>query len=357
MRPIFRIAIVAIILIPLLIVGYVFREHIFKYAEKKNEPLAPSVDLRAISQKKVLGFFVDRTLSDAPNLYYLSYDGIHRIVWGGKVDSLIAPFPARVETQNVMPSSGGMIIKTRSDLLLFTPYTKGIAKFPETVTAASPNPDGSRVAMLIRNETSSRLVVGTVDDTSSTTIFSFSQSGLTLAWPSAQTLYLTELPYSLAESRVYVVDIASSTIQNSIPAGTGLMVSFEESGPRALIFRGSTGIGSLVLSDITSTATPIALPTTLPSKCAWGASALYCGVPQTFTAIFGRSFLDEYLMRGFYSVDTLYRIDLKTHEAAPVSFPAPLPPLDISHPVFLENQNLLLFVNRYDQKLYSLALP
>lgn len=353
MKIFFRILFIILILVPIVTMVYVFRDKIFKFAEKPAVITQPSY-LRILTSSKAYGFFVDTEATSTPNIYYLSDDGIHRMTVEGGNDVLVAPIKQYV--QNISSTSGGMIVKTTDSngtnphSYIFTPRTETLIELPDTVVAATLNHDGSRVASLISESTGvSRIVISNADLSSPKTVLSFAQTGFNIAWPNQETIYLMQPPSNVAQSSVWKVDVASSTINNIIAPQTGMIASFSEASPYMMVFSRY----ALALESSIDGTTILSLPQTLPSKCAWGESAIYCGVPQGYPK--GVILPDSYLQRAFYSVDSLYRIDLSTKQSGEVTL-SNLPALDINSPILLENQELLIFINRYDQKLYSMSL-
>lgn len=90
---------------------------------------------------------------------------------------------------------------------------------------------------------------------------------------------------------------------------------------------------------------------TLPEKCAFGDKKIYCGVPRFIRD--GIQLPDDYYKKAVYFQDDIYSIDLISGDSALLLKENEM--LIDAHHLSLGNDKLY-FLNRYDNKLYSLSL-
>ncbi len=105
----------------------------------------------------------------------------------------------------------------------------------------------------------------------------------------------------------------------------------------------------------TSLARPATSTTSLPATTASSSSylALYCGVPRDQNMISSARLPDDYEQMSFFTSDNIYRINTSNGSVTTL-FNDQNQTMDVSRiKVF---NNALFFVNRYDQKLYSIKL-
>lgn len=90
---------------------------------------------------------------------------------------------------------------------------------------------------------------------------------------------------------------------------------------------------------------------TLPEKCLLEQDAAYCFVPKEISGEW--TLPDDYLQKAFYSNDLLYRVPIGEGEMR-MLLDAGQNNIDAINPQLFENK--LIFINRYDNRLYSFDL-
>jgi len=91
----------------------------------------------------------------------------------------------------------------------------------------------------------------------------------------------------------------------------------------------------------------------LPEKCFIGSSKIYCAISQSLN-ISGKLVLpDDYLKRKVYFDDWIYEIDMESRDINLV-YSSAGKSID-AYNLTVEG-NRILFINRYDNKLYGLEL-
>ena len=228
----------------------------------------------------------------------------------------------------------------------------------EKVSAATFSPDGTKIAYLeagakITSNLMIRDLVGKKKQT--TKIFSLTQRDFDLNWFDNNKIILFQKPSYLYNSEFFAIDIKNKTISPFI-SGNGLMLNWaKDNGEFGLKFESDSkgANGKLNLIDKNGTNRANMGFSTLPNKCSIGLAKIYCAIPQSYTSFQEPKLPDEYLKRAAYSTDAIYEIDINQNTFSGLYGEAE-PALDAEH--FTPFDNQLLFVYRYDNKVYSLSL-
>jgi len=255
---------------------------------------------------------------------------------------------------NVIVKYGSL---TSSQLELFSLVSKMWQPL-EKVSAATFSPDGAKIAYLeIGAKLTSNLMVRDLvgKKKQTTKIFSLTQKDFDLKWFDNDKIILAQKPSYLYGSEFFSVDIKNKII-NSFISGNGLMLNWaKDNGEFGLKFESNIkgANGELSLIDKSGARRADMGFSTLPDKCSIGLAKIYCAIPQSYTSFQEPKLPDEYLKRAAYSTDAIYEIDINQNTFSGIYTEAE-PALDAEH--FTPFDNQLLFVNRYDNKVYSLAL-
>jgi hypothetical protein len=219
---------------------------------------------------------------------------------------------------------------------------------------------------------------------------------MVLDWPAPGTILLSGRPSAYAQNSILAFDIAKKTLAPIVVARGGAYAVWggSTSTVRGLGFSTTqTQLGGhLQLIDLNGDALQNFSFLTLPSKCVFGLAAmpvasssvasssaaatstssqsasssrtlslspsqsiyLYCGVPRDQATLSYYPLPDAYAERSIFTSDDIYRIDTGNGRIDAV-LSGEAQGFDVTGPhVF---GNAFYFINRYDQKLYSVALP
>lgn len=161
-------------------------------------------------------------------------------------------------------------------------------------------------------------------------------------------LLIVEKPSAEYAGNAWRFNFANRAFTRAFAPAQGLTIAVSPSGAATYLFE---TIEEFSIGDAAFANRLTGLFTTLPSKCADYASTTYCFVPQNPPS---KTVLpDDYFMRKFYSIDSLYRVDLATGAidlivlAGEQEYDA-----DSVH----ATENALYFINRYDNLLYKLEI-
>lgn len=220
-----------------------------------------------------------------------------------------------------------------------------------TISAAWDPQSNNRVAYLINN----RINIITLSDKKISEITKLNQKGLDLEWILPDVLYLKQKPSAEYSSSIWLLNIKARTLEPLIKDEPGLIVKWSSDGGSGLKFQGNGLSNLLTLIDSKNRALLNLDFVTLPSKCTFDQDKIYCAIPASIPP--RTSLPDDYFKRKIALFDHLViTIDLSTYK---IDFMAGVlsPSVDLIDADHLSIQNnRLLFVNRYDQKLYSLEI-
>lgn len=226
------------------------------------------------------------------------------------------------------------------------------------VSAAAFSPDGTKIAYLENGKSQisdliTKDLIGKKKQVLK--IFSLAQKDFDLNWFDNDKILLTQKPSYLYKSEIFSVSIKNKTISPFIDE-YGLMLNWaKDGGEFGLKFESDT-IGKnskLNLIDRNGTLRANLGFLTLPDKCFIGLAKIYCAIPQSYTSFQEPNLPDDYLKRVAYSMDEIHEIDINQNSFVSLYSDAE-PDLDAEH--FELFGDRLLFINRYDNKVYGLAL-
>lgn len=170
-----------------------------------------------------------------------------------------------------------------------------------------------------------------------------------LDWIVPEKLYLTSIPSAFDRGFLMEYDLQKNMVRSLLSDEAGLSLRWREDGGLGAKFslRGQTP--TLVGID-GSGKTLGALPfVTLPEKCVFSDTVLYCGVPVTLPQ--GTRLPDDYHQKAFPVRDAILKASLDQGTVATL-VDADAAILDATH--LTVSGNDLLFVNEYDKKLYRI---
>jgi len=222
------------------------------------------------------------------------------------------------------------------------------------------------------------------------TLLTLHASDLTIAWLNKNQIVLSDKPSAYVPSSAWLYDLTKGTLTPLVMEEPGLETAWSgtpvgSSSPMGLVFAaGNTAVGgSLSLVDLSGNAVTNLTLETLPSKCLFASQtstppaaasettasttatsttvtsqpssylALFCAVPTNEAAFVGSRLPDAYNQGALFTQDNFYEVTIATGAITPVftQSPTPLDARDLK--IF---NNVLFFVNRYDNKLYAISL-
>ncbi len=329
-------------------------------------PAATSTPIISKSTSSIAVSTSSPAISLKPEIFYASEDG--RIL---KVSAKGGPASGGKESEDEVVSSdvisnlqsikaspdGKMVLVKYGDLInpqfsLFNVETKVWQKFSD-ISAAAFSPDNKKIAYF--EKTSGSLVtkdlLGAKPKT--TKVVSINQKDFDLSWILPDKILLVPKPSFDYESQIWAVDLKNKTL-NSLASGRGLMVNWSSDGKMGIRFRSTEArVPEMTLINDSGDALANLDFSTLPDKCLIKQPQIYCAIPQTYNSVQEPLLPDDYLKRAVYFQDFIYSINTIKNSFAPIFF-AQDPAIDATHLSLVENE--LIFINRYDNKLYGFGL-
>ena len=190
-------------------------------------------------------------------------------------------------------------------------------------------------------------------------------------WTGPQEILLAEKSSSLYFGSLLRFDLAKKTLSLVLESQPGLEVLWDSSSSRGLFFRSDPQDGGkLNLFDRNGTIREQLKFLTLPTKCVFGSASLAaesktptstptiktvirCAVPRGEDELKAWPLPDTYQKKSIFTSDDFYEIDL-TDGAVKTLFSESDKNFDAEN--LKISGNRLYFVNRYDNRLYSISL-
>jgi len=236
---------------------------------------------------------------------------------------------------------------------IFNSETKIFEMLPENIAAANFSPDAKQIAYLEKT-TGNLMVKDLIGAKPKTTkIMTIFQNDFNLQWILPEKIILTPKPSAFYASSAWSVDIKNKTITSLANGINGLIIKWSADGKTGLEFSSESQgrINHLNLIDNKGGTQANLDFMTLPEKCLILQPKIYCAIPQNIPA---KTILpDDYLKRAVYFDDIFYQIDITQNSFTEISTGVE----SIMDTVNLRLvDNKLFFVNRYDDRIYSLEL-
>jgi len=250
-------------------------------------------------------------------------------------------------------------VGTTTQASVFDLATQAWTHLPNGMQSPVWSPTNYQIAYLVPSSTGSETLT-TIDTGTANAkpaiISTLAMEDMSLQWPNKNMIIISDRPSAYTTGSVWLFNISSKTLSPVIYENLGAESLWDASGS-ALIFSARTNNagGQLVFQNATGTQRVFSFGT-LPSKCAFGSSVVvYCAVPHDQSTFSVARLPDEYDQDIYFTDDDFYRIDAGNGSLSEIfSFLTANQNLDATQmKVF---NNILFFVNRYDQKIYALAL-
>jgi hypothetical protein len=329
-------------------------------AEQTQLPPLAEKKLKILSDQPIFDYWVYATGTQA-EIFYLNQDGqIFKIKKDGEDEAVAVELMENL--QSVKSSADGKYVLIKfgdrnfTEFAIFNGESKIFQMLPENTSAAAFSPDGKQIAYLDKTGLFIKDLEGAKPKVSK--ILSFNQKDHNLEWILPEIVVLTPKPSAFANSSIWSLNIKNKTFQLLSPIEfEGLFVkwSVDPGVKNKLGLQFNSRLegreGSLILINEKGEKQANLNFLTLPDKCYFSEPQIYCAVPSEIPA---QTVLpDDYLKRAFYSNDFIYQIDIAQNSFTEI-LSAGDPVIDAVGLRFIEGK--LLFINRYDNKLYQLDL-
>ncbi len=310
--------------------------------------------LRIVSDQGVAGYWVGGITSSAV-LFYVTEEGeVFKTPLTGNSERVTQGIITPVRA--VQATKDGRVALIESghqhapQFTLFFADTNLLQVLPLS-TATSFSPNGKQVAYIDSNGAI------TVRDLSAKTLTTrkagvFPHYDATMRWIRTNTLAFLSRPSAHTKGELWEFDLQTKNIK-LLDSGLGLINTWSPDGIFQLRFSldGARGGAMQFLDEKGNARANIA--STLPQKCTIDSVRVYCAIARAFSPLLKPLLPDDYLKRATYSHDTFYVLQPSAEHVESL-FASSDPLIDAVN--LTVAQGHLLFINRYDNKVYSLAL-
>jgi len=324
--------------------------------------------LSVISDNTIYGYWVFNSNQkiQGSGVFYVGRDGIiYKIKADGADEALTSSSIENFQSLESSLDGKRVIIKSgnsgASKFVVYNSENNIFESLPDKITAADFSPDGEKAAYFSANAGDpgkSDLITKSLIDLKQkpATLLSLYQGDFGLNWISQNKITLVPKPSAFYPASIWAVDVVKKTLSRLTSEENGLnglIVNWSSDGKIGLQFSSSMEGRSRILNLINDQGEIMANFefVTLPEKCFVSDPKIYCAIPQSIP---DKSALpDDYLKNAVYFVDSLYQIDITSNSFERI-FDGSASAIDATRLNLFDNK--LFFINRYDNKLYSLEL-
>ncbi|MBI4159955.1 hypothetical protein HY504_02215 [Candidatus Wolfebacteria bacterium] len=327
---------------------------------------APAAQVAALSDQPVLGYWItrapqtsaSRTLQAAPasgdRILYINEKGHIYEVKDGNDEMIGAQDVEDIRGVKSSPDGRFVLVRSGASIRLFNIEAKTWRDLSRGITGAF-SPDSKRLVYLRAKEGTVEIDLVLRDiaaprQTEQILITAFF-GDVDLGWSGGK-IFFNPKPSASYDGELWAYDTAKRTL-GFFASGDGLMLAWSPNGKTGLRFRLASGIPELHLVDRDGVVTANVGVATLPSKCSFAGDSLYCAIPIGYNSAQDPLLPDDYLKRAAYSTDSIYRLSTAENIFDPVFLPSDTQFDAINLQL---SGNRLLFMNRYDNKIYGLVI-
>ncbi|MBI2888764.1 MAG: hypothetical protein HYY10_02455 [Candidatus Liptonbacteria bacterium] len=340
------------------------------------EPVFLGNGLRVLSPRPTYAFAVRTDGS----LLLASPDGTISELRGATLNTLSPTVIADIQTISFSFDASKILAvfgdRSEPQVALFDVKSKTWQPFPAAATSAAWSPNDLRVAYLSQKSGAVSLNTLNIADAKAKPqeLTRVRFADVTLAWNNPDQILLQERASGLVPTSAWNWDTKKKALVLFAEDQRGFETRWAPGAANGLAFvAGERGYGGSFLlvspqGDVRETFSFL----TFPEKCAFGSmpipaelrssstpsgatiiNSLRCAVPRDSTALASVILPDTYRKRAIFTVDDFYEIDLATGATRTI-LADPGQTLDAMK--VAASGDMLYFVNRYDQKLYSLQI-
>ncbi len=232
-------------------------------------------------------------------------------------------------------------------LSVFSASSTSWQPLPAGTVSAAISPDAKKI--IYTNQTAINSLDVTTKKT--TEIQKMSQVGLKLSWLKDNFILLSDEPSVANLGYLYSFDIKNKTLKTIINGEYGLGINWSSAGNLGIKINSIERSPRLSLVDDSAKLIANFTFLTIPEKCIIASPKIYCGVPKNIKS--GIILPDDYYKNKEYFIDDIWELDLPTGQTTKL-FDGNEVAIDAYD--LKVKDNSLLFINKYDNKVYSLLL-
>lgn len=376
LKKILTITTIVILGIIALIGGYFLVKKTAEIITGGNPPPTPSAtampeNIKIISDNPVFDYWAHiipaaASSSAKTEYYYITPEG-EILEANEKEDTPIATQPI-TDLQSITPNQDGSRILVafgninNPQFSILNIVDRSWQPLPTSVRAADFSPDGTQLALLSSTDGKNDLIIQDLTlqpkakRLGSKTILSLYEKGLILRWPNQNQIILSDRPSAVILGATWQVDIKKATINSLASDANDSVIQWSKRGTEGIRYIIDQNQNpSISIIDNSGNVTNQLDIITFPDKCAFAENDLFCSTPNSLGTGSLQDILDTYLQKNAYFEDALYHLK-RTAEGnyATQKITAYGRPIDAVH--LTPENDKVFFINRLDQKLYSLDL-
>lgn len=321
--------------------------------------------LNILSKSDAVVYWVgNSSTSTTQDVFYISSNGNLNQISDGKEEVISNENPGTIEFAKTLAVDKKVLVVFKKTSLIpeiFDITKKLWIRFingNEVVASIDVSPDGKKVAYIAENNKGGEDLF-TYDlsnnKAKAVKIMTLNIKDFSLNWVDDNSLIFTPKPAFNYSAEAWKLDLQTKTL-SKITEGRGLMFNWAKLGGVGLEFSSSQDRNyRLTLIDDSGAARGDFKFITLPDKCFISSpQQIYCAISRD-QSIFSTNeiFPDDYLKRAAYFKDGIYQVDIGQNKFQAL-FEAESPLIDATNLTL--DGNRILFINRYDNKLYSLEI-
>ncbi len=316
--------------------------------------------LKILSKNGAFDYWIANSTS-TKSIFYISNNGNIFKINGDREEIISNDLIENLQLIKVSPDNKMVLIKSgrqgtfhinifNSEKNIWQPALLGIS-------VADFSPDGKKIAYLTNSDLKQAdLMIKDLVNAKQKPekIISINQQDFDLKWIENNAILLVPKPSFDFSSEIWKINIKTKTLLK-LMSDKGMMVGWSKFGDLGLKFSAAANNSyNFSLIDNSGVDKAAFKFLTFPDKCLIsGPSQIYCAVPRNQDVFSRLVFPDDYLKRGVYFQDGIYQIDLAQNKFQTL-FQEESPLIDAVN--LKISGNRLLFINRYDNRLYSLAI-
>ncbi len=274
---------------------------------------------------------------------------VYDAVWGGKNNSLVTRY---LKEDNLSVDTYYLTLKNTSTS---SENTITGQLLPSNISDVSGF--GDYIFYLVQNSDSSVGISQGFDLSKKKQIWSSNIKELNSQYVNVKTVSLTTKPAENIPGFMYFIDTTTGTTKRVLGGIMGLSTLSDSSGDNVLYLEQNDAARMYIYNIKTKTSTGFS-PVTFPEKCVWSkkeTGVFYCAVPKEYL---GSGSLTSWYRGTVSFSDDIWKYDTKTNAATTIeNLEADSDTkIDVIKPTLSENEQYLVFINKVDNKLWSLDL-
>lgn len=328
---------------------------------------AINAKIKLLSKEDVLIYWVGNPYNSSENhdIFYISSAGNVNKISEDKEETISNENIGRAQFASLLAGGNKALIQYKQgDFLILKIFDfekkiwQAVSGEDLPITSADLSPDGKKIAYLTYNQ-GKGVDLFTLDLSNEKAkpvkLATLNLRDFDIRWVNNDSILFTSKPSFEYFSEAWNFNIKTKVLSR-ISEGRGLLLNWSKFGDLGLKFWAIPDKKySLTLVDGSGNTKGSFKFITFPDKCFISSSSqIYCAISRDqgiFSA--NATFPDDYLKRGVYFKDGIYQIDMNQNKFQAL-FESENPLIDAVNLSLAGNK--LLFINRYDNKLYSLDI-